>query len=146
VSPRGFVVTVIVVAALVLAWQRRERLLTWAESAPLQAVPSSSQGGSITEAPPATDASPPKVRSKFRPGALRKCVNGQQVAYTNVECPPGTREQALGAAPVNVVPAPPATKPADTVSAPSSLREALGVSGDDKLRSRLIERAVDGHR
>lgn len=133
-------------AALGLAWQQRERLLASVQPAPQLTVISPNHDEPAAEAQPAADAAAPRVRSKLPPGALRKCVNGQQVSYTNVECPPGHQEQALNGKPVNVMPATPVSKPVVASSAPSALHQALGLTRDDTLRDRAIERAINANR
>ncbi|MDR7268201.1 hypothetical protein J2X20_000830 [Pelomonas saccharophila] len=90
------------------------------------------------------DATSSRAPSQFKRGDLRKCVKGQQVSYSNVECPPGYQEQAVTAAPVNVLPATPVSKPATAGSGPSALHKALDMTRDDGLKDKLIERAVEG--
>jgi hypothetical protein len=137
-SLRGLIIVLLLASALGLAWQKREPLQAWAGSASLPPAPNIS----FNEPRPVSDA----AASKFRPGDLRKCVNGQQVSYSNVECPPGHKEQAVTAAPVTVLPATPVAKPAAASSGPSSLHKALDLTRDDTLRERAIERAVGGAR
>lgn len=129
-SIRGLVILCLVLAALGLGWSQRQRLQAWLESAPLQASAS----------PVPADAS--KAPTRFKAGELRKCVKGQQVSYSNVECPPGSQELAVTAA-VNVVPATPVSKPDEASSGPSALHKALGVTRDDTLKDKMIERAVE---
>ena len=138
-SLRRFIAVMFVLAAIGLGWQKREQLQAWAGSASLPSAPNIR----FNEAPPVADAAAPKAAPRFRSGDLRKCVNGQQVSYTNTECPPGHREQAVAAAPVNVLPATPVSKPAQASSAPSSLHQALDLTRDDKLRDRIMERAIN---
>ncbi|MFG6489322.1 hypothetical protein ACG04R_21745 [Roseateles sp. BYS78W] len=141
---RGLVVLVVVLSALGLAWQQRERLRAAVMPEPVVVI--GPGGGDLAGAPrPAGEAA---ARPTSRSGALRKCVKSQQVAYTNVECPAGFKEQAVTAAPVNVVPATPVARGAEPQtsgsSAPSALHEALGLTRDDKLRDRITERAIEG--
>lgn len=118
-SIRTFVVAAACLAALVLAWQKREPLQAWVGSVQMAAAPA---------------AAP-----------LRKCVNGQQVSYTNAACPPGHKEQAVTAPPVNVVPATPVQKAAPASSAPL-LHQALDVKQEPTLKDKMMERAIDGAR
>jgi hypothetical protein len=124
-SVRALVVTVACLAALVLAWDKREALQGWVGAAQALGAPS---------------AAP-----------LRKCVNGQQVSYTNAECPTGHKEQAVAAPPVNVLPATPVPKAdrsaqaAQAGSAPL-LQQALDVKQDATLKDKMMERAIDGVR
>jgi hypothetical protein len=136
-SIRGLIVVLLLAAALGLAWQKRELLQAWAGSASLSAAPSIS----FNEPPPA-----PKGSSKFRAGELRKCVNGQQVSYSNVECPPGAKEQGVTAGAVTVVPGTPAPKPAAAGSGPSALHKALDLTRDDTLHEKIMERQIEGPR
>jgi len=131
-SIRGLVIGLLVVAALGLAWQRREPLQAWlgTSAAKVQTLAESSS--------PAGDA------TKAGPGGLRKCVKGQEIAYINAECPAGYRDQAVTAGSVTVLPATPVAKPADASSGPSSLHKALGVTRDDTLKDKITERAIEG--
>ncbi|HEY0953790.1 MAG TPA: hypothetical protein VGE36_03465 [Roseateles sp.] len=114
--------SVLLLAALGLGWHKRESLQGWL--------------GQV-----------PGMTSQARPGLMRKCVHGQQVSYTNSECPAGHREQALTAPPVNVLPATPVAKPADPGSSgPSSLHRALDLTPDSRLKDKLMERAIEGSR
>ncbi|MEO7832126.1 hypothetical protein [Roseateles sp.] len=106
-------------AALVLGWQKREALQAWVGS---------------TQALTASSAAP-----------LRKCVNGQQVSYTNAACPAGHKQQAVVAPPVNVLPATPVPKPAASSSAPL-LHQALDIKQEATLKDKMMERAIDGVR
>jgi hypothetical protein len=117
-SLRAVVIAAAGLAALVLAWQKREPLQAWVASTQTAAAP----------------AAP-----------LRKCVNGQQVAYTNAACPPGHKEQAVTAAPVNVLPATPVPKAAPASAAPL-LHQALDVKQEATLKDKMMERAIDGVR
>ncbi|MFG6433394.1 hypothetical protein [Roseateles sp. LYH14W] len=118
-SLRAVVIAAACLGALILAWQKREPLQAWARSAQTAAAPA---------------AAP-----------LRKCVNGQQVTYTNAPCPPGHKEQAVTAAPVNVLPATPVRKPVEASSAPL-LHQALDVKQEPTLKDKMMERAIDGVR
>lgn len=121
-SLRGVVVAAACVAALVLVWQKREQLQAWVVSTQAAAAPMTSAAG-----------------------PLRKCVNGQQVSYTNAACPPGHKEQAVTAAPVNVLPATPVPRPVASSSAPL-LHQALDIKQEATLKDKMMERAIDGAR
>lgn len=133
-SLRGLVVAAVVLAAGVLAWQKQEGLQSWFRQARSEAV-----AGAQSVAQAATSSKPAA-------GGLRKCVQGQQVSYTNVACPAGHKEQAVAEAAVTVLPAPPVAKPAEAGSAPSSLHEKLGLTRDDRLKDKIMERAIEGPR
>ncbi len=132
-SIRGLVIGLLLAAVLGLAWQQRAPLQSWlgTSAAKVQSLADSS-----SSAGPAGDA-------KARPGGLRKCVKGQEVSYTNAECPPGYRDQAVTGGSVTVVPATPVPKPDEASSGPSALHKALGVTRDDTLKDKMIERAVE---
>lgn len=77
------------------------------------------------------------------PGALRKCVRGDRVSYSNLTCPEGFREKPVATEGLSVLPAAPTparTAPADRASA---LREGQEPRPDDKLRQKMIDRAVE---
>ena len=146
-SIRGLIIALLFLSALGLAWQKREPLRAWLGSVPVPSVPVSiSDQPATSSADPSTPASPAKPSAKYRAGELRKCINGQQVAYTNVECPPGFKEQAVAAAAVTVVPGTPVAKPEAAASGPSALHKALDISRDDTLHDKMIQRAIDGPR
>lgn len=133
-SLRGAVVMAVVVGACALAWQQQDRLRAWMGSLPPPSLPA------LPRSEPAADA------GKAGAGGLRKCVNGQQVSYTNVACPPGTHEQAVTAAPLTVLPATPVPKPAQAgqaSSGPAALREALDMKPEPTLRDKAMERAIN---
>ena len=118
-SIRGLVLALLLLGAFGLAWQKRAELQAWASAA---AQPSSS-------------------------APLRKCVKGREVSYSNVGCPVGHTEQAVSAAPVTVLPATPAPRPAQVAgSGPPSLHKALDITRDETLRDKAMERAIDGAR
>ena len=124
-SLRGVVIAAVVLAIGALAWQKQDQLRAWVGAQPPLVMPD-------------------LVSSEAAPA--RKCVKGQQVSYTNVECPAGTQAQAVKAMPVNVVPATPVPRVAQPGSAPSALREALDIKREDPLRAKALERAIDGIR
>ncbi|MDR7331822.1 hypothetical protein [Roseateles asaccharophilus] len=142
-SLRGLVIALVLLAGVGLAWQQRAQLRAWLGTAPpvAAAIPSFNELG--TNQPART------VEGRAKLSGLRKCVNGQQVSYTNVECPAGHREQAVTAAPVNVVPATPVARPAAAASGgggQAALHRALDVAPDEQLRERLMDRAIEGRR
>lgn len=134
-SIRGLVIGLLLVSVLGLGWQQREPLQAWlgSSAAKVQSLTEASSGGSA-----AGDA-------KARPGGLRKCVKGQEVSYTNAECPAGYRDQAVTGGSVTVVAATPVPKPAASASSgPSALHKALDITRDDTLKDKIMERAVEG--
>lgn len=148
-SLRGLFIATMLTAALGLAWQKREPLRAWLGSVAVPSVPVSISEHPVpllNPANPPTPSTAGKPAAEFRSGELRKCVNGQQVAYTNVECPPGFKAQAVAAAAVTVVPGTPVAKPQAAASGPSALHKALDISRDDTLHDKMIQRAIDGPR
>lgn len=117
---RAAVVVAACLAAGGLAWQNRAQLQGWAGAAQSAAAPTA--------------------------GPLRKCVNGPQVTYTNAACPAGHKEQAVTAAPVNVVPATPVPKAAPAAASGPLLHQVLDVKQDTTLKDKMMERAIDGGR
>lgn len=124
-SLRTVVVAVALLAAALLAWQKREQLQAWAGAA-----------GSATGSRPAA--------------ALRKCVNGSQVAYTDAACPSGYRAEAVQGGTVSVLPAmaapAPAPRPSDAASGSSALHRALDITRDGRLHEKMMERQIEGAR
>lgn len=120
-SIRGLIALLLLIGAVGGGWQQRERLQAWV--------------GAASAARPAGTAG----------GELRKCVNGSQVTYANVECPAGTQAQAVTGGTVTVVPGAPVAKPA-AASGPSALHKALDVTRDDTLRDKIMERQMDAAR
>jgi hypothetical protein len=144
-SMRSLAIATILLAALGLAWQKREQLQTWLRAAPALSTSAPSLSDPLVATRPEAEGAT-STSARSRPGGLRKCVKGQQVSYTNVECPPGHQELTVTTAPVNVLPATPVSKPAESSSGPSALHKALDLTRDDTLRERVIERAVNGGR
>lgn len=132
-SIRGLIALLLLVGALGLGWQQRERLQAWAGSATLPTAPS--LGAHETQAAP-----------KAGSGPLRKCVNGQQVTYSNVDCPAGAKAQAVTGGSVTVVPGTPVAKPAEAASGPTALHKALDITRDDTLRDKIMERQMEAAR
>lgn len=134
--------------ALSAAYSKRQALQDW-WSPPAQHQPPALQfdNGSAKSAGQGSKEGAPSSSSALAPGALRKCVKGQQVSYTNVECPPGHQEKPVAGQAVTVLPAPPkatASAPAQPRSGAAALRGALDVSTDTGLRDRMMDRAIDG--
>jgi hypothetical protein len=103
--------------------------------------------GSVRDQLYAPAASQPKQTAVLSPpGALRKCVRGDRVTYSNLTCPAGFREQAVSAEPVTVVPAIKPPKSETTANAGGkhkALQEALDLKRDEQLRQRMIQSAID---
>ncbi len=108
--------------------------------------------GSARPAPPPPASGAQRVAALSPPGALRKCVRGDRVSYSNLTCPPGFVERPVAQDGVTVVPAyrpagqaaaVPADQPAAPATAPhQKLRAALDLQRDEQLRQRMIDKAV----
>jgi hypothetical protein len=65
-------------------------------------------------------------------GALRKCVRGSDISYTNNPCPAGSKEHALSKGTVTVLSAPPKPVAPPTQAAP-----------EPTLQQKAVERALN---
>ncbi len=102
--------------------------------------------GSVRDVPQPAASEPAKAAALSPPGVLRKCVRGDRVSYSNLTCPPGFRERPVSQEGVTVLPAQrPAASPLPGPSpAPhEKMRDALDLQRDEKLRQRMIDRAID---
>ena len=102
--------------------------------------------GSVRDAPAPAASSPSRTAALSPPGVMRKCVRGDRVTYSNLTCPAGFRERPISQEGVTVVPAVvTATSPkAQSGTAPhQAMREALDLNRDEKLRQRMIDKAVE---
>ncbi|MBL8306477.1 MAG: hypothetical protein JNM33_07250 [Rubrivivax sp.] len=134
---------VLVVAALLLAsvaWRYRSQISAWLAPEPLPRAIVFDNDASAPPPLPASAAAGPLVRP---PGVMRKCVRGSQTSYTDRPCPPGFRERDLAADRVTVLPAAPVAA-ASQPGQRKTLKQALDVADEDRLRERMIERAVEG--
>lgn len=134
---------VFAVAALLLAsmaWRYRAQASAWLAPEPPPRPIVFDNDASTPPPPPASAATGPQVRP---PGTMRKCVRGGETSYTDRPCPPGFRERDLATDRVTVLP----TAPAAAASPPGkrkTLKQALDVADEDRLRERMIDRAVEG--
>lgn len=102
--------------------------------------------GSVRDTPSPPASSPSRAVALSPPGALRKCVRGDQVTYSNLTCPPGFREKEIAKDRVTVVPGvrTPPSPPLQPAAKPhESMREVLDLKRDEKLRQRMIDKAVE---
>jgi hypothetical protein len=134
-SIRGLIIGLVLLGIIGGAWHERERLQSWAGSAQLPSPASPSPSPAQAGAPKAAGG-----------GELRKCVKDGQVTYSNVDCPAGSKPQAVTGGTVTVVQGTPVPKPAAAGSGPSSLHKALDVTRDDSLRDKIMERQIEGAR
>jgi hypothetical protein len=95
---------------------------------------------------------PPPLASGARPnkpiGELRKCVRRAEVSYTNFACPNGFTEQAVKSDRLTVLDsgdAKPVTPEKPRPDARKTLRDALDISDDKDIRTRIMERAAEGN-
>ena len=117
----------------------------WLRTRPDAPPPIVFDNGSVRELPQAASG-PATVAALSPPGVLRKCVRGDRVTYSNLTCPPGFRERTVAQDKVNVVPAvlPTAGKARPDGQKPhEQMRDALDLKRDDKLRQRMVDKAVE---
>lgn len=148
-SLRGLTLSAAVLIALSAAWSQRHVFKNWLTPAgpPPKAI--AFDNGTVRQYGPPSDST--GASPQFMPGALRKCYRGQQVSYTDLECPPGFKEKAVAGPPVTVVASQVPAKPAagttaDATKARTTLRDALDVSHNDNLRQQMVQRVVDGQK
>ena len=82
------------------------------------------------------------------PGQMKKCIKGKQVVYTELPCDAGAKVAAVTGGNVTVVPSDtpkPATQPqgAQAAAGRSNLHDALDLNGNDNLRDKMMERAIN---
>ena len=78
-------------------------------------------------------------------GKLKKCLHKDEVIYTDQPCPVNARVAPVKGGSVTVVGAT-KTKPetqAAVEPGPKALRDALDLSGNENLREKMIERAIN---
>jgi hypothetical protein len=82
------------------------------------------------------------------PGQMKKCIKGKQVVYTDQPCEAGAKVASVSGGNVTVVPsiAPKPAAPAQGAQAPSgrsTLHDALDLNGNDNIRDKMMERAIN---
>ncbi|MEK8027599.1 MAG: hypothetical protein RLY78_521 [Pseudomonadota bacterium] len=105
--------------------------------------------GSVRDGLRASEGARLRPAPQAAAGALRKCVRGERVTYSNLGCPDGHQERAVAADRVNVIESgtrAPGAAPAGGGSAQASLRQAVDLPRDERLRQRMVEQAVEGER
>ncbi len=143
---RSIFIAIAMLIALGAAWSKRQSI--GALLSPSQAPPRTIEfdNGTVRQYGPASNTSAqPQVMS----GGMRKCFKGQQISYTNMECPPGATEKPVAGPTVNVLPAQVAAKPNEsstTGKARPSLRESLDLARDVNLKDRMMDRVIDGQK
>ena len=145
----GFVVVLVVVVAST-AWRHRDD--DWVHGLLRPEGPGKVQiqfdNGTVREpaavVPVASDKAPENL-----PGQLKKCLRGKQTIYTDQPCSPDAKVAKVDGGNVTVVPSVGAkpTSRLDTGTAPAearkTLRDALDLSGNDNIRDKMMERAVN---
>jgi len=79
------------------------------------------------------------------PGALRKCVSGPRVLYTDGPCPEGSKEQSVEKGTVTVVVGqrpPGAAAAADPAASPPGARDVPAPAGEQSIREKRMERTT----
>jgi hypothetical protein len=102
--------------------------------------------GSVRDLPLPPASAPSKGITLSPPGALRKCVRGEQVTYSNLTCPPGFREREIAKDRVTVIPGvrtPQSTAVQSAAKPHEAMKDALDLKRDEKLRQRMIDKAVE---
>ncbi len=80
------------------------------------------------------------------PQSVRKCVQGNQVLYTDGDCPSGSRPQAVADNRVTVLPAAPkpaAAGPSAPASGLPNVRGLLGTPQDGNLKDKMMDRVIN---
>lgn len=105
--------------AAVVAWRELPRLLQPLGPTPQRAPAIQFDNGTVRQQP--LPSSAPGLRSAHQaPDALRKCVRGASVTYTNVPCPPGHQSQPVRDDRMTVVPGAVGAKAPSPVAPPGS--------------------------
>jgi hypothetical protein len=138
VSLRWVVVGVLVLLLASVAWRYRGMAQAWLTPEPPLRPVLFENDHATPPPPPGSAAATPAMRA---PGAMRKCVRGGDTTYTDRSCPPGFRERDVAADRVTVLPAAPQAV-ASQAGRRKTLKQALDVADDDRLRERMIDRAV----
>ncbi len=144
----------VALGALVL-WRTQAMWAGWLPGPARTVKPIVFDNGSVRERP--APAAPDAVTAKtsLPPGAMRKCVKGREVVYTQVPCASGFKEMAVGGTPVNVVTTPSA-RPLDAVrslgreaqghqevGAQRRLQQVLDIERNDRMREKAVDRVVN---
>ena len=141
----------VVVALGVSAWRHRDDAWVQALWRPeAVAKPVVFDNGSVRDnaAPLAPSASAAAKGPDNLPGPMKKCVRGKQVIYTDQPCESGAKVVAVTGGNLTVVPSLTPKAPAPTSAGPtqadrSTLHQALDVHGQDNMRDKMMERAIN---
>jgi hypothetical protein len=81
------------------------------------------------------------------PGKLKKCIRKAQVVYTDQPCPAGFSAEPVSGDKVTVLESPtPKSNPGGKAAAPDArktLHDALDLSGNDNIKDKMMERAIE---
>jgi hypothetical protein len=140
----GLSALALVLASYLFGLHRDGNLRSWLDTTPSIPKEIVFDNGSFRDAPSPAASEPTQV-ALSAPGALRKCVRGDRVTYSNLTCPPGFKERQVSSDKVTVISTDGTRKPESKVqseSAQKTLHNALDLKTDDQLRQRMIDRAV----
>lgn len=89
--------------------------------------------------------SPPSNQGTRLVGGMRKCKRGNDVIYTDGDCPAGSKEVNIKGGSVTVVPGQAAaTKTTDSQARPSNVRTLLtDPQKDAELRDRMMDKVIN---
>lgn len=129
---------------LSIAWNKRAELQRLVAPPPPPPKAIQFDNGTVRQGGPAS-APAAGTTSSFPPGAMRKCLKGREVQYTNIGCPPGFKEAAVAGPPVTVLgsDAPRPAAAASEAKGRARLESALGLSADKGLKDRIMQRTID---
>lgn len=104
--------------------------------------------GTVRTTEAASQAGSGDVERSAAIGSARKCKSGDKVTYTDLPCPKGAKEHAIGGTMTvlegPLVPKPPKAAPdAPPGKRQGGLLESLDTSGNQNLHDKRIERAVN---
>lgn len=140
----GLSALALVLASYVFGLYRNGTLRSWLSTTPNVPREIVFDNGSVRDAPSPAGSGPTQV-ALSAPGALRKCVRGDRVTYSNLTCPPGFKEREVSSDKLTVISNDGTKKPqskAESGSAQKTLHNALDLKPDDQLRQRMIDNAV----
>lgn len=121
-------------------------LIGWLSPPPVEKPrPIVFDNGSVRDLPASAPAVPTRPRlAQSPPGRLRKCLQaGGTLVYSNLACPPGSKEAAVRSDGVNVLPS---GLPARTANPPTGGTRPLqpGETLQQRATQQAIERATGG--
>lgn len=130
------------VACIVVGSIGLKTLIGWLSPAPVtKPRPIVFDNGSVRDLPASAPAALPRPRAaQSPPGRLRKCLQaGGSVVYSNLACPPGSKEAEVRTDGVNVLPS--GLPPRAAADAATGGRRPL--QPGETLQQRAMEQAID---